>query len=552
MTSKVVATAAAGVLGAGAAYLIYRRWNSAPTLPATLAVSESEQEILASTNDTARVALLKKLFLRLYGAAPAKMAMAGGRVNLIGEHVDYPDVQFAGKPVVHLYSMGGAVQNNYLVAATARDDGNIVMCHTLVGECFTIGLDGLADLEARAEADRKGSVPMKQRSTPVWALHTLGSISLMLSSGAACSGLNLLLTSNVPHGAGMSNSAANCVALGLVFNAIYPSLRLDSDIKLVTFARSAENSKFAGGHCGWLDQLLIVCSKEAMLTKIDYADNGIQHFQSRLPKHMQFVAFNTNVPHVLAESDYSHRVKELTIGIKLLSKLLGTNVGGPSLTLATINALLAAVDPASPGSAPIEVGSLCGGALADFDIVKGEEKSTLAEAELARIKKAIESEHKPPEELPMHKGKTALQSFGVILRRMRHQKMSSLLVPLAGEAVALGKADLFGSLLDLEGQSLRMSGDFMITGDNGAQDALLDCALNAGKALKMTVHGRMLGGGGGGNVLLFVDTADTKLRQKWEADVKKAYSAWAESKFPGQGIQGTVIVPVISAGARMI
>jgi hypothetical protein len=30
---------------------------------------------------------------------------------------------------------------------------------------------------------------------------------------------------------------------------------------LATCARSAENSKFAGGHCGWLDQLLIVCSK---------------------------------------------------------------------------------------------------------------------------------------------------------------------------------------------------------------------------------------------------------------------------------------------------
>lgn len=44
--------------------------------------------------------------------------------------------------------------------------------------------------------------------------------------------------------------------------------------------------------------------KKGMLTKIDYADNGIQHFKSKLPAHMQFVAFNTNVPHVLAESDY--------------------------------------------------------------------------------------------------------------------------------------------------------------------------------------------------------------------------------------------------------
>ena len=152
----------------------------------------------------------------------------------------------------------------------------------------------------------------------------------------------------------------------------------------------------------------------------------------------------------------------------------------------------------------------------------------------------------------MHTGKSARQSFGIVLRRMRHQKMSSLLVPLAGAAARQGDAALFGILLDLEGQSLRMSGDFMITGDNGAQDALLDCALAAGKALRMSVHGRMLGGGGGGNVLLMVDAKDASLRRKWEEDVKVAYREWAERQFPGKGIEATVIVPAISAGAHLV
>ena len=167
----------------------------------------------------------------------------------------------------------------------------------VISESFTVRLGDLNKLEKEAEDDRNSSVPMEKRSTPVWALHTLGSIMEMLRSGADCTGMSLLLTSNVPHGAGMSNSAANCVALGLVFNAMFPTLKLDSDLKVVTFARDSENSKFAGGHCGWLDQLLIVCSKEAMLTKIDYADNGVQHFKSSLPGNMQFVAFNTNVRH---------------------------------------------------------------------------------------------------------------------------------------------------------------------------------------------------------------------------------------------------------------
>ena len=45
---------------------------------------------------------------------------------------------------------------------------------------------------------------------------------------------------------------------------------------------------------------------------------------------------------MLAESDYGHRVKELTLGIQFLSDVLGGNMGGPALTLGTLNALIAA------------------------------------------------------------------------------------------------------------------------------------------------------------------------------------------------------------------
>lgn len=537
----LAAAAAAGV--SIAAYLLKRRQE----------VLGTKLRLTAATDDSTRVATLKELFARMHGSAPQFVALAGGRVNLIGEHVDYPDVQFATEPKVHLFSMGGAIQNSYLVAAAAREDGKVVMCHAQVsGGTYTVALSELEALEAQAEADRKGSVPMDQRATPVWALHTLGAVMEMLRAGVLCQGVTLLLTSNVPHGAGMSNSAANCVALGLAFNAMYPALGLDSDIKLVTFARSSENSKFAGGHCGWLDQLLIVCSKASMLTKIDYADNSVEHFESRLPPHMQFVALNSNVPHVLAESDYPHRVAELRLGIEFLSAQLGRNAGGPNLTLGTLNALLAAVDAATAGNTPIDLSQLCGGALTRFESLTGEMAEPLGPTEVQRIKEAVEASFAPPVDLPMHTGKGALASFGIILRRMRHQKMSALLVPLAGEAVANGDAALFGTLLDLEGQSLRMSGDFMITGDNGAQDALLDCALAAGKALRLRVHGRMLGGGGGGNVLLMVDATDASRRWQWEEDVKAAYGAWAERQFPGKGIQATVIVPAISAGARLV
>lgn len=517
----------------------------------TFDVSKADLATLAATSDDARIAVLKATFLAHYGKAPEQTAVAGGRANLIGEHVDYPDVQFAGRPegtpVVHLYSMGGAIQNNYLVAAGKRDDGNVVVAHIQTGERFTVALADIPKLEAAAVAERDASVPMGKRSTPVWAFHTLGAVQEMINRGTTpAGGLNLLLTSNVPHGAGMSNSAANCVALGLVFNALYPTLAISKTIDLVTFARSSENSKFAGGQCGWLDQLLIANSKEGQLTKIDYADNGIQHFSSKLPAHMQFVAFNTNVPHVLAESDYGHRVKELTVGIQFLSKVLGGNVGGPNLKLGTLNALIAACD-SSVGAVTVPA------ALQSFSIVQGEDACEYDEATIAKVVAAVESNaYTIPSELPLHKGKTAKQSFASVLRRMRHQKMSALLVPLAGEAASKGDAGLFGLLLDLEGQSLRMSGDFMITGDNGAQDAMLDAALAEGKAASLQVHGRMLGGGGGGNVLLFADTSNEGKYKAWEAATVSKYNAWAERTYPGQGIKATIITPSLAAGARLL
>ena len=144
--------------------------------------------------------------------------------------------------------------------------------------------------------------------------------------------------------------------------------------------------------------------------------------------------------------------QELTLGIQFLSSLLETNAGGPNLKLGSLNALLSAIDPATPANGPIQIGQICGGALAKFGLIKGEDTSAISAAEIARIKKAIETDYTPPAELPCHRGKTALQSFAVLLRRMRHQKVSSLLVPLAGEACAQGDAALFGMLLDLEGR----------------------------------------------------------------------------------------------------
>ncbi|MBF0197271.1 MAG: HDOD domain-containing protein [Planctomycetes bacterium] len=327
-------------------------------------------------------------------------------------------------------------------------------------------------------------------------------------------------------------------------HAMIPELKLETPMDLVTFARQSENSLFVGGQCGWLDQMLIVNSKDGQLTKIDYADNGIQHFESKLPESWQFVAINTNVPHVLAESDYNHRVEELTLALNFLSSHFNKAIGSPTLCLDCINTLITKLDPTAESLGFPE-------SLSDMQVFKDEKHCDISDEEITQISNQVEAYYNIPD-LPEHKGKSNKESFAILLKRVRHQKMSSLIVPMAGEAALKGDADLFGLLLDLEGRSLRMSGDFQITGDNGAQDALLDECYKAAKALDIKVHGRMLGGGGGGNVLLFANKENNELYEEWKKSAMEGYNNWAEKSFPGKGIRASVIEPVISAGAELL
>lgn len=64
----------------------------------------------------------------------------------------------------------------------------------------------------------------------------------------------------------------------------------------------------------------------------------------------------------------------------------------------------------------------------------------------------------------------------------------------------------------------------------------------------------MLGGGGGGNVLLFADKSKPEQFETWITKTISAYNSWAESKYPGpgKGIVATVGTPEMAAGARRL
>lgn len=498
-------------------------------------LSSSASEHLAQCDDHERRAnTFQRLFEDLCGGKPEATAVAGGRVNLIGEHVDYPDLQFQGDQPSHLMSMGGSIQNSFMGGLRKRDDLTIRLHHLDAGETFTLELDDLLPLEKKSVEEREQRIPMEERSAPEWSHHSLACIREFHRLSHLTTGLEILLTSNVPHGAGMSNSAANCVALTLCFQKAFSRSDLSDPQAVVDFARTSERSAFVGGQCGYLDQMLIVHSQEGQLTALDYSGNLVSHFTSALGPPWQFVAINTLVPHVLAESDYTVRVTELEAGISLLRRILNMDVGSTYLSMRSYNKLLKSLIQAEP-----------------IEIPTTDEGHDIADARVPQVLEDL-LEHHHPLECGEHPTLNKKESLGILLKRMRHQKSSSLIVPEAGKMAQDGNAEGFGSLLDAEGKSLRMSGDFQITGSNGAQDALLDSGFDAGRELDVTVHGRMLGGGGGGNVLFFVKRDNEERYQQWIRLTKDLYKSWSAKAFNSGGIEASVIEPSIGSGASLV
>jgi galactokinase len=119
-------------------------------------------------------ARLKSEFERTFGSRP-RLYRAPGRANLIGEHTDYADG----------FAMPMALDRSTWVAASSRDDRNLIAVSRAFKETFTIDLDN------------QPSYP-----TDSWIDYVRG-VARWLAGGA-----NLLIDSDVPIGGGVSSSAA--------------------------------------------------------------------------------------------------------------------------------------------------------------------------------------------------------------------------------------------------------------------------------------------------------------------------------------------------------
>ncbi len=231
--------------------------------------------------------VLSSSFETHYGEAPALIAHAPGRVNIIGEHTDYNEG----------FVFPAAINFGTWVAATKRADNDIVV--TAMDYENQQNQFSLSDINYDEEQG--------------WANYVRGVVKVLKEAMPDFGGANLLVTGNVPQGAGLSSSASFEVAILKALSALY-ELPLDG-VQAALLGQKAENT-FVGCSCGIMDQLISAMGNEGMAMLLDCQSLAIEH--SPLPDSHQIVIINSNVKRGLVDSEYNLRRQQCEQGASLL------------------------------------------------------------------------------------------------------------------------------------------------------------------------------------------------------------------------------------------
>ena len=239
---------------------------------------------------------LQFLFTERFENQPELLARAPGRVNLLGEHVDYND-----GPVLP------AAINRAVHLASARNQREIV--HLLasdLGEEVVFRLDTLPD-----KRDMQGN-PL-----PHWALYPAGVAWALREAGLEVRGIQALYTSDVPIGAGLSSSAAVEAAFAITWQAL-GGWKIDR-MHLARLCQRAEN-QYVGVSCGLMDQF---ASLHGVVDHALYFDTRSLEWRAiPLPADNDLVIADSGVSRGLAGSVYNQRRAECQQAVEILRQYL--------------------------------------------------------------------------------------------------------------------------------------------------------------------------------------------------------------------------------------
>lgn len=221
-----------------------------------------------------------------------RVFFAPGRINLIGEHIDY-----SGGVVFPC-----AITYGTTLEVTYRDDDILNFYSKNFPEKGQIKVN-LHEIEFKAEDE--------------WTNYPKGVFKMFQNRGFTFNhGLDLVYDGNIPHSAGLSSSASIEVVTALMINEVY-NFNMDM-IELVKLSQEAEN-KFVGVNCGIMDQFAIGMGQEnqAILLNTHTLDYKLVPIEL---EGQSIVIMNTNKPRGLADSKYNERRAQCEAALEIVKQ----------------------------------------------------------------------------------------------------------------------------------------------------------------------------------------------------------------------------------------
>jgi galactokinase len=235
-------------------------------------------------------------FRQQFNGLPSVLARAPGRVNLLGEHVDYNEG----------FVLPVAIDRAVQVAVAPTSDEIVTLVALDLNERVSFSLDRLGE-KIDVNGDR----------LPTWARYPAGVAYVLKQEGLAVRGVQGVFTSDVPIGAGLSSSAAVEVAFAVTWRSLGEWKR--DALQLAQLCQRAEN-QYVGVNCGLMDQFASACGMEGDALYFD--TRSLEWQPVPLPPRTAVVIADSGVRRSLAASAYNERRASCEQAVEILRQYM--------------------------------------------------------------------------------------------------------------------------------------------------------------------------------------------------------------------------------------
>ncbi len=226
-------------------------------------------------------------FSKLFHTKPQHIFLSPGRINIIGEHIDYNDG----------FVLPAAI-NKYICFAVSENTGT---------ECTIVA----KDLNDAHKFDLNDTLKPIDK---MWTNYVLGVLHQFKEMQLPLKGFNIVFSSTIPIGAGLSSSAALECGFGFALNTLF-DLGLTKE-NIAQIGQKSEHT-FVGVKCGIMDQFASVFGKKNNVIKLDCTTLEYEYHKADFKKY-SLLLLDSNVKHTHLTSGYNTRREEVEKGLTIL------------------------------------------------------------------------------------------------------------------------------------------------------------------------------------------------------------------------------------------